>query len=154
MLSIERILVPVDFSPPSIAALRYAREFHDLYGADLVLLHVVEDIQYMANPYLFEMPTLPPLEDIQQESREHLDALMHEHFPGDAKVRAVYRTGKPFSEILQCAQDERVDLIIIASHGHTGLEHALFGSTAEKVIRKAFCPVLVVKRPAPEPATA
>lgn len=146
MISIDRILVPIDFSPPSIAAIRYASAFHDQYRAELLLLHVVEDVHYVANPYLFEMPTLPPLEDVEEDREAELHELVREHFPGDSGVRPVLRRGKPFVEILLCAQEERADLIIIASHGHTGLEHVLFGSTAEKVIRKSLCPVLVVKQ--------
>ena len=60
-------------------------------------------------------------------------------------ARTAVRTGKPFYEINQYALDERIDLIVIATHGHSGVEHILFGSTAEKVVRKAPCPVLVVR---------
>jgi nucleotide-binding universal stress UspA family protein len=62
-------------------------------------------------------------------------------------VKTVIKTGKPFVEIVETAAEEDIDLIIIASHGHTGVEHLLFGSTAEKVIRKAPCPVLTLREP-------
>jgi nucleotide-binding universal stress UspA family protein len=63
-------------------------------------------------------------------------------------VKTIIKTGKPFIEIIETATEEDVDLIIIATHGHSGVEHILFGSTAEKVVRKAPCPVLTLREPA------
>jgi nucleotide-binding universal stress UspA family protein len=62
-------------------------------------------------------------------------------------VVSLIKTGKPFVEIVETAIEEDIDLIIIATHGHTGIEHVLFGSTAEKVVRKAPCPVLTIREP-------
>ena len=145
MIAIRRILLPVDFSPASVEALRYARGFQTQYDAELHVLHVVEDVQYLANTYMFEMPTLPPLADVEKERAQDLGAFLTQHLGDCPKVTSALCCGKPFVEILRYALQEQIDLIIIASHGHTGLEHTLFGSTAEKVMRKSACPVLVVK---------
>jgi nucleotide-binding universal stress UspA family protein len=78
---------------------------------------------------------------------EELDKLAKKEIPSDVVVKTIVKTGKPFIEIIETAADEDVDLIIIATHGHTGVEHILFGSTAEKVVRKAPCPVLTLREP-------
>ncbi len=150
MIAIRRVLVPVDFSPPSIEAVRYARGFQEQYDAEVHLLHVVEDVHYLANTYLFEMPTLPPLEDLERDREAELGEFADRHLAGCPRLQRIMSRGKPFVEILRYAKETEVDLIIIASRGHRGLEHALFGSTAEKVMRKSPCPVLVFKVPPPE----
>lgn len=150
MIAIHSILLPVDFSAASVEALQFARGFQQQYDAELHVLHVVEDVQYLANTYLFEMPTLPPLADVEKERQEDLNAFVAQYLADSPRVTAELCCGKPFVEILRYAQEQSVDLIIIASHGRTGLEHALFGSTAEKVVRKSACPVLVVKPPRAE----
>ncbi len=68
-------------------------------------------------------------------------------YGGVKAVKTIVKTGKPFVEIIETAKEEDVDLIIIATHGHSGVEHILFGSTAEKVVRKAPCPVLTLREP-------
>lgn len=151
MIAIRRVLLPVDFSPASAQAVRYARGFVDQYDAELHVLHVVEDVQYLANTYLFEMPTLPPLGDVEREREADLNAFVERHLGDCPHVHRTLCCGKPFVEILRYAQDVEADLIIIPSHGNTGLEHTLFGSTAEKVMRKSACPVLIV-RPERTPA--
>ena len=147
MTAIQRVLLPIDFSKHSVEAARYARGFQEQYDAELHVLHVVEDVHYTANTYLFEMPTLPPLEDLERDREAELGEFVAQHFAGCPRVTRILHRGKPFVEILRYAQEHETDLIIIASHGHRGLEHTLFGSTAEKVMRKSACPVLVIKGP-------
>jgi len=74
-------------------------------------------------------------------------SLAKKEIPPEMNVKSIVKTGKPFVEIIETASYEDVDLIIIATHGHTGVEHILFGSTAEKVVRKAPCPVLTLRDP-------
>ena len=83
--------------------------------------------------------------EMRERGKKELERLVKEHVAGQVASRAKIRTGKPFLEIIGMAKEEDVDLIIIATHGHTGVEHIIFGSTAEKVVRKAPCPVLVVR---------
>lgn len=140
---IKRILVPIDFSEYSLGALDYARRFAKTFGAELLLLHVVEPTVYPAD-FGFGQIGIPNLEEeLRKHSSEELERLRKK--TSDVPTRCSVRTGKPFWEIIESAREEKADLIIIASHGHTGVEHILFGSTAEKVVRKAHCPVLTVR---------
>lgn len=88
----------------------------------------------------------PNIEDeLRKRGEEELENLVRTRIHKRVPAQKVIRIGKPFFEIIQYAREESIDLIIIATHGHTGVEHVLFGSTAEKVVRKAPCPVLVVR---------
>ena len=80
-------------------------------------------------------------------SKEELENLARKQIPKELKTRIIVKTGKPFIEIIDTADELDSDLIIIATHGHSGVEHILFGSTAEKVVRKAPCPVLTLREP-------
>ncbi|MCS7053470.1 MAG: universal stress protein [Ignavibacterium sp.] len=146
-LSIKKILVPIDFSDYSKNALKYALEFSRYFGAEIILIYVVEPIVY---PPDFSMGQIAiPTIDIELDKRakEELEKLSKNELYPDIKSQVVIKTGKPFVEIIQTASELDVDLIIIATHGHSGVEHILFGSTAEKVVRKAPCPVLTLREP-------
>jgi nucleotide-binding universal stress UspA family protein len=80
-------------------------------------------------------------------AKDELQKLAKSEIAEIANVKTIIKTGKPFVEIIETAKEEDVDLIIIATHGHSGVEHILFGSTAEKVVRKAPCPVLTLREP-------
>lgn len=144
MISMNTIVVPVDFSEYSKKALRYAVEFARNFNAEIILIYVVEPLVYPAD-FSFGQVAIPAMEsELQERGMRELQTLMTTEIP-DLRSRAIVKVGKPFLEIIQTARTENADLIIIATHGHTGLEHALFGSTAEKVVRKAPCPVLTVR---------
>jgi nucleotide-binding universal stress UspA family protein len=150
MIAIRRIIVPIDFSEYSKKALRYAVEFARSFRAEIVLVYVVEPIVTPADFSVGQM-AVPGMEsDFAQRGAEQLDKLLDTVVADAVAARAVVRHGKPFVEIIRLAREEQADLIIIATHGHTGIEHALFGSTAEKVVRKAPCPVLSIRDPAQE----
>ena len=85
--------------------------------------------------------------EIDKRAFEELQNLAKNEIPAEVKCKCIIKTGKPYLEIIETAKEEDIDLIIIASHGHTGVEHILFGSTAEKVVRKAPCPVLSFRDP-------
>ncbi len=145
---IKKVLVPIDFSDYSKSSLKYAVNFAKNFKASLVLVYVVEPVIY---PPDFSMGQIAiPAAGIEMDKRakEELDKLAEKEIPSDLSVKKIIKTGKPFVEIIETAADENVDLIIIATHGHTGVEHILFGSTAEKVVRKAPCPVLTLREPA------
>ncbi|NWF89198.1 MAG: universal stress protein [Ignavibacteriaceae bacterium] len=144
---IKKILVPVDFSDYSKSSLKYAVNFAKHFGAELYLVYVVEPMVY---PPDFSMGQIAiPSVDVEMDKRavEELTNLAKKEIPSDVKSHLIVKTGKPFVEIIETASAEDVDLIIIATHGHTGIEHVLFGSTAEKVVRKAPCPVLTLREP-------
>ena len=140
----KRILVPVDFSEHSKKALQYAIPFAEQFKSSIDLLYVVEPTVYPAD-FSFGQVGFPSVEDeLRQRGAEELQSLSAREIGKRAPSRCSVRTGKAFNEIDQYAREEEIDLIIIATRGHSGMEHVLFGSTAEKVVRYAPCPVLVV----------
>ncbi len=145
---IKKVLAPIDFSDYSKDALKYAVAFVKAFNAELYLIYVVEPVIY---PPDFSMGQIAmPSVDIEMDKKaqEELDNLAKKEIPPELKIKTIVKTGKPFLEIIETAEEEDIDLIIIATHGHTGIEHILFGSTAEKVVRKAPCPVLTLRAPA------
>ncbi len=151
MIKIEKILFPTDFSDHSKNAFRYAVSFAKEYGAKLYVLHVIEDIQYLANAYMFDVPIMPSFADMEQNRlKEMQEFIDREVTDPEIKIEKVIRRGRPFIEIIQMAREENIDLIVTATHGRGGLEHVLFGSVAEKVVRKAPCPVLSIRTPGQE----
>ncbi|HUI29293.1 MAG TPA: universal stress protein [Candidatus Acidoferrales bacterium] len=144
-VSLKKILVPQDFSDYSLHALKYAVTLAGLFKSELVIIHVVEPIVYPAD-FSFGQVSIPAMEEeIRKHSEEQLNELVAKEIPDSIKVTSIIRVGKPFIEIVDVAKSESIDLIVISSHGRTGMDHVLFGSTADKVVRKAPCPVLTVR---------
>jgi len=142
---IRRILVPVDFSEHSKDALRYAVDLGSIFDAELILIFVVESVGYPAD-LGYGQAAIPEIErDLTSRGRTELERLARETVGGRLAVKFHVPAGRPFVEIIKAAREVEADLIVIATHGHTGVEHILFGSTAEKVVRKAPCPVMVVR---------
>jgi len=137
--------VPIDFSEHSKNALKYAIPFAQKFNASIDLIYVVEPTIYPAD-FSFGQIGFPNVEEeLRTRGSNELGNLMKKEIADKVVSRKIVRTGKPFYEINQYALEENISLIIIATHGHSGMEHILFGSTAEKVVRKAPCPVLVVR---------
>lgn len=147
-LHIKKILVPVDFSDNSKAALKTAVQFGTFFQAELVLIHVIEPLFYPPDFTLGQI-TVPSMDtkNIEEQARQELMKLALMEVQGKLESKVIVKSGKPFSEIIDTAAEEDVDLIIISSHGHSGMEQILFGSTSEKVVRKAPCPVLTLRDP-------
>lgn len=147
MVQMEKILVPVDFSDYSKHALRYAVNFAQQFNAELILISVIEPMIYPADFSMGQVAIPATDHNLSERVEEELKNLDEKEIAGKVKSRRIIKSGKPFYEINETAREEDVDLIIIATHGHTGVEHLLFGSTAEKVVRKAPCPVLSLREP-------
>jgi universal stress protein A len=144
-LVIRRILVPIDFSVHSKNALKYAVPMAEQFGASLRLVYVVEPTIYPAD-LGFGQVVLPEIEDeLADKGERELHALIQSEIGNRCEASAAVRTGKPHQEILMEADEQDVDLIIVATHGHTGVEHMLFGSTAERLVRNARCPVITIR---------
>jgi universal stress protein A len=144
-IALAKILIPIDFSGYSKKALTYAIPFAEKFHASIDLIYVVEPMVYPAD-FSFGQVGFPNVEEeMRKRGEAELKHLVEKEIRGRIASRTFVRTGKPFYEINQFAEEESIDLIIIATHGHSGMEHILFGSTAEKVVRKAPCPVLVVR---------
>ncbi|AFN76000.1 uspa domain-containing protein [Melioribacter roseus P3M-2] len=144
---IKKILVPVDFSDYSKDALKYAVQFAKQFDAKLYIIYVIEPVIYPAD-FSMGQVAIPSLEnDIKNRAEEEMDSLIKSYVDPSLETERIIKTGKPFVEIIETARDLDADIIIMATHGHTGVEHLLFGSTAEKVVRKAPCPVLTLRKP-------
>jgi nucleotide-binding universal stress UspA family protein len=141
---LKQILVPVDFSGPSQKALQYALPLAKKFGAKITLLHVVEPVIY---PESVVVP--PELEEmnlhLMKDSRERLELLRRTTVDPAISSKPKVLLGKPWQEIVNAARSIPADLIIVATHGYTGLKHFFIGSTAERVVRHAPCPVLTVR---------
>lgn len=142
----ERILVPIDFSDHSTRALSHARELASLYGARLQLLHVLEQ---PAQPYFYApfggMSLVKHFSELEKRADEALDKLVAECPGPDVPREKRIVSGRPASEIVDFAEQNGSDMIVIATHGLTGLERLLVGSTAEQVVRSSPAPVFLVK---------
>jgi nucleotide-binding universal stress UspA family protein len=146
--AIETILVPTDFSPLSERAVTYAHRFAGQFGAQLILLHVVEPVSY-APPHCLAEGVAESTAAARKAAEEGLARLARKLLISPAGTEVSYRPmiveGDAARETDRVARECEVDLIVIATHGYTGLNHLLLGGTAEKVVRRAPCPVLVVR---------
>ncbi|MDT3697017.1 MAG: universal stress protein [Ignavibacterium sp.] len=143
--TIKKVLVPIDFSDYSKSALKYAVNFSKLFNAEIILIYVVEPVIYPLDFSMGQIAMPSFSTEWDTRAKEELDKLAKKEI--NSNVKTIIKTGKPFLEIIETAKEEDIDLIIIATHGHTGVEHIIFGSTAEKVVRKAPCPVLTLREP-------
>lgn len=144
-MQIKTILYPTDFSKGARAALDHALSLAGDYSAKLILLHVVEDIP-IAEWYIPSAISLADLmEDLRKSSWQEINKWAEEVSTQVKDVEKIVVNGVPFVEIIRTAREKNVDLIVIGTHGRAGIDHMIFGSTAEKVVRKAPCPVLTVR---------
>ena len=142
MITLKKILVPTDFSKHSDQAMRYGAELAAKFGAELHLLHAIETM-----PYTFgEGACFPPETAAEMEAAaiKQLEDLMLDA-AGDLTVIRKSTHGYPFLEIIHYAKENDIDLIVLGTHGRGAIAHMLLGSVAEKVVRKASCPVLTVR---------
>ena len=148
MIKMAKILHPTDFSEPSRYALGYAVAFAKEFGAQLWVIHVIEEV---ARAMYFDMLQAPPvaaiMADIEAQAEKLLDGLLDDAVKKELNARYLIRKGVPFLEVVRCAQEIKADMIVCGTHGHTGIKHALFGSVAEKIVRRSPCPVLSVRHP-------
>jgi nucleotide-binding universal stress UspA family protein len=141
VMALKNILVPLDFEELSLKSLEYAVPFARKYGARITLVHVVSPADHLLD---FSWPV--PLEE-QRLARleERLDQIREDMIPAELVVNTMVRQSRPFDAILEVADEIGADLIVLTTHGRTGLDRALLGSTAEIVVRRAPCPVLVIR---------
>jgi len=149
MLPLKRILCPTDFSDFSYDAIEKGVELAKHFGAELCVLYVT--------PALENTPALTPFQDFvgvdsgqletaawNHAERKLVELIKRHHLSG-VRVRSLIRRGLPAEEIVSVADEEKSDLIVIATHGLTGWRHQVFGSVAEEVLRRSRCPVLVTR---------
>lgn len=150
MITMKNILVATDFSETSDVAFAYARSLARSFGATLHVIHVVENTGYLwgTEAYAVAMPDM--LTDIVKDVERRLTNLLDEEERKSLDANMVVVIGVPFLEIIRYASDHNVDLIVLGTHGRGPILHMLLGSVAERVVRKAPCPVLTVRHPGHE----
>jgi len=148
MIDLHRILIPTDFSKFSQIALGYASAFAEKFSAELYLLHVIQDLAvFIPDMITVAPPSVPTVEQMTKAVQDAFDRLIKDNRLERFPIHRDVREGTPFYEIVHYGKEQNIDLIIMGTHGHTGLTHMLLGSVTEKVVRKAPCPVLTVRHP-------
>ena len=143
MINLKRILLPTDFSEPSLEATRYAVELASRFDATLHLLNVIEDpVLYLP---MFESYPLPSKEEFEQYAQTRLENWILADDVEKCETEFHWVHGKPFVEIVRYAKVNEIDMIVIGTHGRNMAAHLLLGSVVEKVVRKSPCPVLTVR---------
>ncbi|MDH4228456.1 MAG: universal stress protein [Nitrospirota bacterium] len=143
-MKFERILFPTDFSDHAAHAQGFALDLARQYKAELHIIHVVQLFSYVVD---FGMDTTVQYEAVHHTLQKMMDELAASLSGEPMPVRAELVQGNAVAEIIRIAREDRSDLIVLGTHGRSALEHALLGSVAEKVVRKAPCPVLTVRMP-------
>ncbi len=144
MINLKKILCPIDYSDCSKEALKYAVSFAMKDEAKLYLLHVIDTHRF--DEYLDKIVGQINVDEIIKQLKTRLLACIPEEIRNDMKIEASVVQGIPFAEIISVAKKNKIDMIVMGTHGRTGIVHILIGSVAEKVVRKAPCPVLTVRQ--------
>jgi nucleotide-binding universal stress UspA family protein len=145
MFTIKNILLPTDFSPLSLSAAEYALDLAEQYHARIHLLHVLEKTPPILTIRSLDLSEEKIRQSIENDAKEMLEGAVVKIRKGkDVQIVPTVRKGLDYEEIVAYSEENNIDVIIIATHGRTGLLHTLLGSVAEKVIRYAKCPVLVI----------
>jgi nucleotide-binding universal stress UspA family protein len=145
MIKLKKVLVPTDFSESARHAFTYGVSFAREYGAELVLLHVVENLTVGYASDLFPVPMAEVFQEISGYAKTELAKLGAQAREKGIVVQEQVVMGKPSAEIIRFAHENAVDMIVLGTHGKGMLDQALFGSTTERVVRRAPCPVLTVR---------
>ena len=147
MLPITKILCPTDFSEPSYRALEAANELARRFNAEIILIHILSPV--FVYPSVAITPGISTTSDISDVDRDEmafksLAMTLKDKVPESIKSRSIMGKGNPAEEIVRSAKEEKIDLIVIGTHGFTGWRHLILGSVTEKVVRLASCPVLTI----------
>ena len=145
-MKIKKILFPTDFSEAAEKAFSYALFLADSHNAELILLHVVDQLHGFTHYEILALTPMEIVEKMVKRAHENLQAMV-ERAKDTANATESVREGKTWDVICKTASEESADIIVMASQGRTGLSHALIGSVAETVARHASCPVLIVRDP-------
>ena len=155
---VRKILVTTDFSESSIHAIDCAVALALDKGAELYVFHVVEKFMdyslLYSDIFPFQVPSRDAYREIEDRTKERIARSLGEYEARGLEAHALVTTGAAHVEIIRAAEREEIDLIVIATHGRSGLTHAILGSTAEKVVRRSPCPVLVIRKDGRNPLVA
>jgi nucleotide-binding universal stress UspA family protein len=146
-MEIKGILFPTDFSEGSSQALQYAVDLTKKYGAKLYVVHVIYDVAKTAGWYVPHVSVDQMYKDIQEGAKKELEKFGVEALGEVKNIERTVLTGVPHEEVMNFAKKNKIDLIIMGTHGRKGIDRILFGSTAAQIVRFAPCPVLTVRLP-------
>jgi nucleotide-binding universal stress UspA family protein len=145
MSDFKTVLFATDFSESSDHAFKYAYTVAKRFDAKLLVLHVINELVDLRGFYVPHI-SIDKLEDEMAESaNKMMDKFIATHAQDYGQIESIVAPGIPYDEILKKAEEESVDLVVLGTHGRTGLDHVLFGSTAEKVVRKSTIPVMTIR---------
>jgi nucleotide-binding universal stress UspA family protein len=145
MRDFKTILFATDFSESSNHAFDYALSLTKKFGARLILMHVINEPVDLRGFYVPHISFDKLEEEVEQGARKMMEKFCRSHMGDYDQYESVIVPGIPFDEIIKKAEESSADLIIMGTHGRTGLDHVLFGSTAEKVVRRSPVPVMTVR---------
>jgi len=146
-MEIKSILFPTDFSEGSSQALQYAVDMTKKYGARLYVVHVIYDIAKATGWYVPHVSMDQMYKDIEEGAKKELERFGVEELSGLKNLDRSVVMGVPHEEIINFAKKNKIDIIVMGTHGRKGIDRILFGSTAAQVVRFAPCPVLTVRLP-------
>ena len=147
MKRFERILLAVDFSDYSEVACEYALTLAKSFNSSLQVLHVINEPVDLRGFYVPHISFEQLEQEIETGAVKMLETFCNENLKGFTAFTTAVVTGVPYEEIIRVAAEQESSLIIIGTHGRTGLDHLIFGSTAERVVRSAPCPVMTIRLP-------
>lgn len=146
-MKVERILFPTDFSEGSSHALPYAVDFARHYNAKLYILHIVYDVMKATESHIPHISADELYKELNEWAMDEIETCCIEDIRGLTNVEKKVVKGVPYEEIINFAAKEKIDIIVMGTYGRVGFERFIFGSTAERVVRKSPCPVMTVKIP-------
>jgi len=145
-MKFQKILLPTDFSDESLYALSYAADFAKMFNAKLYLLYVIYDIEKASNLHIPHPSITDLYKDLEAHAKRNLDSFGIDMLEGIKNVETVVKRGIPYEEVIKFASENDIDLIIIGTIPRSGVERFFVGSTTQRIIRNAPCPVLVVTK--------
>ncbi|MBI4698441.1 MAG: universal stress protein [Nitrospirae bacterium] len=146
-MKVEKILFPTDFSQGSFHAASYAVDLARHYNARLYMLHVIYDFTRAYDAHIPHVSADELYKEMYGWAQKEIESCCAEEIRGLVNVQKVVLKGVPYEEIIKFAGQEKIDMIVMGTYGRVGLERFIFGSTAERVVRKAPCPVMTVRVP-------
>ncbi len=144
-MEIRKILFPTDFLEGTADAVPYAVDLAKKYNARLYILHVIYEVTKATGLYVPHVTLDELYSSMEEEAAKEIEKAYREELRGFNDVEYIIKKGIPYEEIINFASDEGIDLIVIGTHGRKGLDKLFFGSTAEKVIKHAHCPVMTIR---------
>ncbi len=145
-MAFDRILLPTDFSAGSAAPVACVRELAGKFGSKVYVLHVIFDITRDSGWHVPAISMDEFYAEMRKGAEQEMQKFVSEHLGGIETEQAVV-VGTPYEEIFKSIEENRIDIVVMGTHGRTGIDRVLFGSTASRVVRRAPCPVLTVRMP-------